>query len=59
MLHRSVISAVVDARSEVRDVCCQQQTAGFQTLTSPWEEALFANHVGVQAETLGLTIQLA
>ena len=48
-----VISAMVDARCEVRDDGCQQQTAGFQKLTILWQEALLANHVGkVQAETL-------
>ena len=46
-----VISAMVDARCEVRDDGCQQQT---QKLTILWQEALLANHVGkVQAETLG------
>ena len=54
-----VISAVVDARCEVREYGCQQLTAGFQTLTNLWEEASLANHVGIQAETLRQTIQPA
>ena len=54
MLQMFVISAIVDARCEVRDDGCQQQSSGSQTLRILWQEASLANHVGeVQAETLG------